>query len=259
MLAGTASNLAVARSLLAISALLLLVLTVAALLAVARLLATQREAETALLNARGATRWQLTRLTAAEVIPLCGTAALAGGAAGVWLARLLGGTLYRGGAAAGGVRASGVNVAATATWLDALAAMLAVAVLAIGAMLFPVLRPAPAARVRRGRQAAIAGATRAGADLGLVVLAVLAVLAAAPVLRRLDDRERYHGEHRPGARPGPGARAGRRHGRHAAAAARRGAGHGPAVPRAGASSPRPWPAGSSAGSRCARAAPRCCS
>ena len=175
VLAGTASNLAVARSLLAISALLLLVLTVAALLAVARLLATQREAETALLNARGATRWQLTRLTAAEVIPLCGTAALAGGAAGVWLARLLGGTLYRGGAAAGGVRASGVNVAATATWLDALAAMLAVAVLALGAMLFPVLRPAPAARVRRGRQAAIAGATRAGADLGLVVLAVLAV------------------------------------------------------------------------------------
>ena len=70
VLSGTAENLAVARSLLAISAVQLLVLTVAALLAVARLLAAQREGETALLTARGATRWQLTRLTATEVIPL---------------------------------------------------------------------------------------------------------------------------------------------------------------------------------------------
>ena len=60
VLAGTASNLAVARSLLAISALQLLVLTVAALLAVARLLATQREAETALLGRPRRRRWQLT-------------------------------------------------------------------------------------------------------------------------------------------------------------------------------------------------------
>jgi hypothetical protein len=172
VLSGTASNLAVARSLLVISALQLLVLTVAALLAVARLLATQREAETALLTARGATRWQLTRLTAAEVIPLCGGTALAGGAGGIWLARLLGGTLYP--ASLGG-GAGGISAGALGTWLDALGAALAVAVIAIGAMLFPVLRPGPAAaRVRRGRQAVIAGATRAGADLGLVVLAVLA-------------------------------------------------------------------------------------
>jgi hypothetical protein len=52
-----------------ISALELLVLAIAALLAVAQLLATQREGETALLVARGATRSQLTWLTAAEVIP----------------------------------------------------------------------------------------------------------------------------------------------------------------------------------------------
>ena len=70
MLADTGSNLAVARSLLAISALQLAVLALAALIAVARLLATQREGETALLAARGATRWQLARLTAAEVVPL---------------------------------------------------------------------------------------------------------------------------------------------------------------------------------------------
>ncbi len=56
VLAEAASSLAVARLTLVISALELLVLAIAALLAVARLLATQREAETALLVARGATR-----------------------------------------------------------------------------------------------------------------------------------------------------------------------------------------------------------
>ena len=78
VLSATASNLSVARSLLVISALQLLVLALAALLAVARLLASQREGETALLSARGATRWQLARLTAAEVIPLCAVAAARG-------------------------------------------------------------------------------------------------------------------------------------------------------------------------------------
>src|SRR5580693_1470030 len=94
VLADTGDNFAVARSLLGISALELLVLTVAALLAVARLLAAQREGETALLAARGATRWQLTGLTAAEVIPLSLVTALIGGIAGIRLAQLLGSTLY---------------------------------------------------------------------------------------------------------------------------------------------------------------------
>src|SRR5215470_14111967 len=140
VLANTANNLAVARSLLAICALQLLVLTVAALLAVARLLATQREGETALLTARGATRWQLTRLTAAEVIPLSVIAALAGGAGGVWLARVLSGTL------SGEAGFTGVSLRAAGTWLDAAAAAAVIAVLAIGALLFPVLRPAASAR-----------------------------------------------------------------------------------------------------------------
>jgi len=171
VLAGASSDLGVARSLLAISALQLLVLTVAALLAVARLLVTQREGETALLAARGATRWQLTRLTAAEVIPLCCAAAVAGGVAGVWLAQMLGGTLYTGAGIAGG----GIDAGAAGTWLDALGATAVIVVLACAAMLAPVMRSGPgAARVRRGRQAALANATRAGADLGLVVLAVLA-------------------------------------------------------------------------------------
>ena len=77
VLSATGSNLSVARSLLVISALELVVLVLAAMLAVARLLASQREGETALLNARGATRWQLARLTGAEVIPLCTVAAVA--------------------------------------------------------------------------------------------------------------------------------------------------------------------------------------
>ena len=171
VLANTGDNVAVARSLLGISALELLVLTVAALLAVARLLAGQREGETALLTARGATRWQLTRLTAAEVIPLSLVAALIGGIGGIWLARLLGSTLYRSGGAAEG----GISLHASGTWLDALYAALAIAVLSVGALLYPVLRPGRgAAQVRRGRQAVLSSATRAGGDLALVALAVLA-------------------------------------------------------------------------------------
>ncbi len=168
VLADTDSNLTVARSLLAISALQLIVLALAALVAVARLLAAQREAETALLTARGATRRQLLGLTAAEVIPLSAAAALAGGGAGVWLARALGSTL-------GGSAAGAVSLRAAGTWLDAMAAAAVIAVLAVGALLHPVARRPPAAsRARSGRQAAIAGATRAGADLAVIALAVLA-------------------------------------------------------------------------------------
>ncbi len=182
VLSATASNLSVARSLLVISALQLLVLALAALLAVARLLASQREAETALISARGATRWQLARLTAAEVIPLCAVVAAAGALVGIRLAGLL--------TTAGPLKAAGVKLPGPAfllggsgtgspagTWLDAIAAALAVTVIADAAMLGPMLGTGPAmteARVRRGRQAAVVGATRVGADLALVVLAVLA-------------------------------------------------------------------------------------
>jgi hypothetical protein len=167
VLVGAAQNLAVARSLLAISALQLAVLTAAVLFAVAELLAAQRSAETALLSARGASRWQLTRLTAAEVVPLCAAAALTGAVAGAGLARLLGGSLYGGG--------SGISLYARGTWLDAVSAALVTFGFAVCAMLLSAARRGPgAARPRRGRQAVIAGATRAGADLGIVALAVLA-------------------------------------------------------------------------------------
>ena len=182
VLSATASNLSVARSLLVISALQLLVLALAALLAVARLLASQREGETALISARGATRWQLARLTAAEVIPLCAVASAVGALVGIRLAGLLTTT--------GSLKAAGVKLpgpgfllggsgpgSPAGTWLYAIGAALAVMVIADAAMLGPVLSTGPAmteARVRRGRQAAIVGATRVGADLALVVLAVLA-------------------------------------------------------------------------------------
>jgi len=160
VLNGTASNLDVARSLLAICAVLLSLLAAAALLAVARLLAGQREGESAMLTARGATRWQLVRLGAAEGVPLCLLCAVAGTLAGVGLARLLAGS-----------GAAGVGVGWTA--------FLVAAVVGAGAlviMLVPVLSIVTpgTARARRGRQGAIAGVTRAGVDLALILLAVVA-------------------------------------------------------------------------------------
>ena len=168
VLSGADSDLVVARSVLVISALQLLVLAIAALLAVARLLAAQREGESALLVARGATRSQLTRLTAAEVVPLSALVSVAGAVAGIWLASAL--------ASAGPLGTAGIRLAGRpGSWLDATATALVVAVIAVAALLAPGATPSPtAARVRRGRQAMVAGVARAGLDIALVVLAVLA-------------------------------------------------------------------------------------
>ena len=157
VLTGTASNLDVARSLLAVCAVLLFLLAAAALLAVARMLTGQQEGESAMLTARGATRWQLVRMTTAEAIPLCVLCAAAGGVFGVLLARLVART---GGGGAG----------------DAWPAAAAVAAVALVIMVVPVLGTLTpgAARARRGRPGAISGVTRAGADLALVLLAVVA-------------------------------------------------------------------------------------
>jgi len=171
VLDGTASDLDVARSLLAICAVLLFLLAAAALLAAARLLAGQREGESAMLTARGATRWQLLRMTAAEAIPLCVLSSAVGGVIGVLLARLLasGGSGRPGGP--GGSGAAGI-APGTGAWLAAVA----VAAGAVVIMLVPALTTVSpgTARARRGRQAAVSGVTRAGADVALVLLAVLA-------------------------------------------------------------------------------------
>jgi FtsX-like permease family len=158
VLSAVAANLDVARSMLAICAVLVALLAGAVLLAVARLLSSQREGETAMLIARGVTRAQLLRLAAAETIPLCALAAVGGTAAGIWLARLLAPT-----------------GPATNAITDAAQAAAVVAGLALVIMLVPAMSLVTpgAARVRRGRQAAISMAGRAGADLGLIALAVL--------------------------------------------------------------------------------------
>ena len=167
-LAAAASSLSVARSLLVISALELLVLAIAALLAVARLLAAQREGENALLVARGATRSQLTWLTAVEVIPLSALLSVVGALLGIWLASAL--------VTAGPLGTAGIRLAEQAgSWPDALAAAVVVAVIATAVLLAPGLGLSPgAARTRRGRQARVAGTARAGLDIALVALAVLA-------------------------------------------------------------------------------------
>ena len=156
VLHGTASDLDVARSLLAICAVLVFLLAAAALLTVARLLAGQREGESAMMTARGATRRQLLRMTAAEAVPLCLVAAAVGSLAGVLLAR--------------GLASTAVSFG------DAWPTGAAVGAGAIVIMLVPALGTVTpgTARARRGRQAAISGVSRAGADLALIVLAVLA-------------------------------------------------------------------------------------
>ncbi len=164
VLTGTASDLDVARSLLAICAVLLFLLAGAALLAVTRLLSVVRLGETAMLTARGATRWQLVRLAAVEAVPLAVVSAAAGAVVGVLLARLLAGGAT---GIAGGI-ASEVGSAAGAAAL--------VAAGTIGIMTVPALGTATpgTARSRRGRQAAVSAITRAGADLALIALAVVA-------------------------------------------------------------------------------------
>jgi hypothetical protein len=166
LLTELATSLVVARSLLVISALQLALLAAVALGLATRLLASHREEEVALLAGRGATRWQLARPALAETALLGGVAAAVGVLAGTRLAAVL-------------VAATEPNAGISLAGIPASAWWVALAVLALAAavVLWPIAQPvAPgAARVRRGRQARLIGIARAGADLALVALAVLAV------------------------------------------------------------------------------------
>ena len=166
LLSGLATNLVVAKSLLVISALQLALLAAVALGLAARLLASHREEEVALLTARGATRWQLARPSLAETVLFGGAAAAAGVLVGTRLAAVLVAATEPN----AGIRLSGIP--ASAWW-----AALAVLALAAAVVLWPAVRPVTpgAARVRSGRQAALASMVRAGADLALLALALLAV------------------------------------------------------------------------------------
>lgn len=165
LLTGIASNLVVARSLLTIGVLQLLLLAVAAIVLATRLLARQRETEAELLTARGGSRWQLTRLNLAECLALAATATILGAVLGGRLAGLL--------ARTGPLRAAGLRMSAVPA--DAWWAATATALICAGITLVPTLRRGipGAARLRRGRLTTVATVARSGADLALVVLALL--------------------------------------------------------------------------------------
>jgi hypothetical protein len=167
LLISLSREVAVARSMLVISALQLLLLAAAALALASRLLTGHRAAETALMSSRGAAGWQLAGLTVPEIGLLAALAAVAGALAGSWLAALLART---GPLAGAGLHPSGLPLSA---WL----AVGGAAVLAVLITAAPALRPATpgAARARRGRQAALAGIARSGGDVGLIVVALIAV------------------------------------------------------------------------------------
>jgi hypothetical protein len=165
VLAVAARQLAAARMLVIISALQLLLLAAAALALAGRLLAGHRDEECALLTARGAARWQLIRPSVAEAILACAAAAAVGTVAGGWLAELL---------QSGAQRTSlGPAVSSLAAWL----AVVVVFAFCLVIVVWPAMRPSGIAdvRLRRGRQALVANATAAGADIALIVLALLSV------------------------------------------------------------------------------------
>lgn len=165
LLTDAAAGLATARSLVLISGLQLLLLACAALALASRLLASRREEETALLAARGAARPQLARQALAEAALTAAACAAAGALAGSWLSAALLARLTG--------LAARPAAPAPAVWLAA--AVLALACTAI--MTWPSLRPARPGdvRARRGRPARAVAALSAGADIALIVLALLAV------------------------------------------------------------------------------------
>ena len=167
LLAGIASTIVLTRSLFTIAALLLLLVAAVALVLAARLLASLREEESALLRARGATRWQVVRPVLAEAVVLGAAACLAGVIVGTRLTGVLSGL---GNLRLDGYTGRGITSLA---WLSALAVL----VVCVAVMAWPALHTLTpdAARLRRGRQARLAAIAWAGGDLALVALAAVAV------------------------------------------------------------------------------------
>jgi FtsX-like permease family len=175
---------ALARSQLAIGATILLVIAGATLALATMMLSSQRQAETALLRSRGASRWQLAGSGLAESGLLILPAMVAG--------PLLGGLLLPPLARHGPLGHSGLRLPVTFP----LSAWLAAAAVAAGCgvvIALPWLRAARSPvgeRAQRGRRGALAAVSRAGADLALLLLAALAGWQlehyAAPVSTGLD-------------------------------------------------------------------------
>ncbi|MEU6987544.1 ABC transporter permease [Streptomyces sp. NPDC046324] len=163
----TERSLLVSRSTLMIVAVQLVLLAAYALLLVARLLSSERSGETALLRARGGSRRRIAALAAAEALLLALPAAV--------IAPLLAGPLTRLLAGRASLDALGVrldDVPLGQVWL--VAALVAVACAA--AVVAPALSTGDdgAVTLRKGRAAALPAPVRAGADVGLLVVAAVA-------------------------------------------------------------------------------------
>ncbi|MFC8918814.1 FtsX-like permease family protein [Streptomyces sp. NPDC057116] len=158
--------LLVARTTLMIVAVQLVLLAAYTLLLVARLLRTQRAGETELLRARGGSARRIAGLAALEALLLAGPAAV--------VAPLLAGPLTRllaGGGALDGIGLRPGDAPAGPVWLVAAG----VAVACAAAVVAPALTAAAGPlRSARGRAGALPAPVRAGADIGLLVVAAVA-------------------------------------------------------------------------------------
>ncbi|MFE0699899.1 FtsX-like permease family protein [Streptomyces sp. NPDC058872] len=163
----TRQALLVSRSTLLVVAVQLVLLAAYALLLVARLLSTERAGETALLRARGGSRRRIAGLAASEALLLALPAALA--------APLLSGPLTRLFAERSALAALGVELDSSPSlrvWLVAAG----VALCCAAAVVAPALGAGDGSAVslRKTRSAALPTPVRAGADLGLLAVAVIA-------------------------------------------------------------------------------------
>ncbi|MFI1016483.1 FtsX-like permease family protein [Streptomyces sp. NPDC020965] len=152
--------LLVSRATLLIVSLQLVLLAGYALLLVARLLGTERESETRVLLARGASRGRIASLSALEALLLAAPAAIC--------APLLAGPLTRLLAGQGLLERIGLRID-TALTVEIWLVGLAVAVACAAAVVAPALTATRAPRAR-----ALPAPLRAGADLGLLVVAGVA-------------------------------------------------------------------------------------
>ncbi|MFE4716246.1 FtsX-like permease family protein [Streptomyces sp. NPDC056728] len=154
--------LLVSRSTLLIVALQLVLLATYTLLLVARLLSTDRAGETWMLRARGGSRARVTSLAAVEALLLALPAAVC--------APLLAGPLTRLLSSWGALSRIGLRLDVSAdrgVWLVAVA-------VAVGCALAVTVPSLSAAGPERGRARALPAPLRAGADVGLLVIAAVA-------------------------------------------------------------------------------------
>ncbi|MER7106204.1 ABC transporter permease [Streptomyces sp. NPDC000229] len=158
--------LLVARSTLMIVALQLVLLAAYTLLLVARLLGTERAGETELLRARGGSARRIAGLAAAEALLLAAPAAV--------VAPLLAGPLTRLIASWSALDRIGLRLGeapAGQVWPVAVGVAVACAVAVVAPALAAAAGPV---RLLRGRAGRLPGPVRAGADIGLLVIAAVA-------------------------------------------------------------------------------------